>query len=348
MKKALIYGAGAIGRGFLAPHIKNDFKIDFVETNPNIIKHLKQRNEYSTAISNHKHYEYERVFYDNVFNKETIDFSSYDAIFLSVGCGNCLNLSEKLNSAKNIFVLENDKDLTNKIKKTYKNERVYFVIPDVITSNSAPQELLEKDSMCLVSEKGRLIVENGDYNFFHENKVSKKELDMHWYCKFFIHNAPHAITAYLGSMKDYKYIHESMSDTSICNIIESTMGSITKAIIKTGMIPESMGHFYMQNELKRFKDKLLYDPIKRVARDPLRKLDKNNRLIKSLRMIENAQMDTSIICYGINAAINYMGPVNIESVLKNTCNIHEKNLIKKIKNSKPQYILDNNNLKYIN
>ena len=53
----------------------------------------------------------------------------------------------------------------------------------------------------------------------------------------------------------------------------------------------------------------------------------------------------------INIKINSdyeMQKKDIESVLKNTCNIHEKNLIKKIKNSKPQYILDNNNLKYIN
>ena len=42
IKKALIFGAGAIGRGFLAPLLfENNYQISFVDKNKNLIKKLK-------------------------------------------------------------------------------------------------------------------------------------------------------------------------------------------------------------------------------------------------------------------------------------------------------------------
>ena len=40
----------------------------------------------------------------------------------------------------------------------------------------------------------------------------------------------------------------------------------------------------MNKELKRFENKLLFDPISRVAREPLRKLRSDNRIILALRL----------------------------------------------------------------
>ena len=44
IKKALIFGAGAIGRGFLAPLLfENNYQISFVDKNKNLIKKLKKK-----------------------------------------------------------------------------------------------------------------------------------------------------------------------------------------------------------------------------------------------------------------------------------------------------------------
>ena len=45
--KVLIFGAGAIGRGFLAPLLSSkNFSITFVEVNKNLINLLKKNNYY--------------------------------------------------------------------------------------------------------------------------------------------------------------------------------------------------------------------------------------------------------------------------------------------------------------
>jgi mannitol-1-phosphate 5-dehydrogenase len=329
MRQALIYGAGAIGRGFLPLMIKDEFRIDFAETDPGIRKLLGSRDSYETAISEHTHYRFDRVPYDEVFEDRNMPLDKYDAVFLSVGCGACLDLKADLGSAKNIFVLENDKDLVQRIKETYSNDRVFFAIPDVITSNAAPKALLYMDPLCLVTEKGRLIVQDGDYDFFHDQKVQDKELDTHWACKFFIHNAPHAIAAYLGASDGCEYIHEAMAKPAIGETVESAMQAITDSLIAAGRVPESMGKEYMTNELGRFRDKLLYDPIKRVARDPLRKLDKNNRLVQSLHRVLEAGYDPEPVMIGIRSALDYLNGDSF-AVLRSVSGITDSSLIKRI------------------
>ena len=56
-KKILIYGAGAIGRGFLAPIFNNlGYEIFFVDKNKEIINEMKSRNFYKTAFSENNKY----------------------------------------------------------------------------------------------------------------------------------------------------------------------------------------------------------------------------------------------------------------------------------------------------
>jgi mannitol-1-phosphate/altronate dehydrogenase len=44
-KKILIFGAGAIGRGFVAPlFFKNNYEISFVDSNMSLINKLKKKN----------------------------------------------------------------------------------------------------------------------------------------------------------------------------------------------------------------------------------------------------------------------------------------------------------------
>ncbi len=54
-KKALIFGAGAIGRGFLAPLLQDcNYQISFVDNDKKIIKKLKKRSSYKVAITEKK------------------------------------------------------------------------------------------------------------------------------------------------------------------------------------------------------------------------------------------------------------------------------------------------------
>ena len=285
VNKVLIYGAGAIGRGYLGPLMQeHQINISFVDINQSLIDELKSRKSYKTAITGTTSYEFTDVLVEEAFVfGEKIKVEEYDLVISCVGPNNCYDLADDFKRAKSIISCENDMGTVKGLKELTGNNNIFFGIPDVITSNTAPSELLIEDSLMAVTEKGVLVLEKGNYNLPTQiPQVNKNELNMHWMCKLFIHNAPHAIVAYLGWLKGYKYIHEAMADVEICEVIEGSISEITDGVIAAGFAEKKYANNYKQKELKRFSNNLLYDTIKRVAREPIRKIAYDNRLVPLL------------------------------------------------------------------
>ena len=214
--------------------------------------------------------------------------------------------------------MENDELSAKNLSDLSGNKNIFFGIPDVISSNTAPKNLLKKDPLTTVSENGELILQNS--NLVLPNKIvvpKKSNFEEHWICKLFIHNAPHAIAAYLGWAYGYKYIHQAMKDKYIYKIIKNSLKEITNAIIKNKLSSKEFAEYYMKKELKRFTNVKLFDPISRVARDPIRKLAPNNRLILSLRMLIALNLPYKYTAKGIKAAYFYCDKDDDSSVYLN-------------------------------
>jgi mannitol-1-phosphate 5-dehydrogenase len=306
-KKILIYGAGAIGRGFLAPVFDSlKYEIYFVDKNIELINNLKKRNFYKTAFSENKKYDIVNVKYSKAFilGEEEEILNDMDFVFSCVGPDNIKEFAHKLKNVPAIISFENDIESVDTIKKLSNNKNCYFGIPDVITSNTSSDYLKKIDPLCLVSEKGELAIERGDY-ILHE-KISthkREELEKYWNCKFYLHNAPHAAAAFLGKLCQVEYIHEAMSVPLIEFVVASLMDSTKNAMKIKKMADPNFIDIYSRKEIKRFKDNLLLDPISRVGRDPLRKLRANDRLIQSARFISSTDQDINSICIVIKSAI---------------------------------------------
>jgi len=307
-KNILIYGAGAIGRGYLAPLLHMyGFSISFVDTNSKLIGELKERNSYTTAITGSNNYKFVSIPIKNAFLfGEEIKVEDFDIVFSCVGPNNCYDLAEDLKRAKTVISCENDMATVKGLQKLTGNNNIYFGIPDVIASNTAPPKLLAEDPLMAVTEKGTLVLEKGDYILPEKIfQVEPNELHMHWMCKLFIHNAPHAIVAYLGWLKGYTYIHEAMADSDVNKVVVGSISEITKGVIAAGFAEKNYAENYKKKELKRFSNTLLYDTIKRVAREPLRKIAYDNRLVLGLRIaLFNGQLPVNT-AMGLKAALLY-------------------------------------------
>jgi len=346
--RILIVGAGAIGRGFVSNIFqKAGFSISFVENNQTIYSELSKKRSFQTATTDSKRHFLHTVYYNEVY--KTIDdcnISKYDLVLIAVGVNSCLDIANRFKEAKIVYILENDINIIQNIKQLSSNNQIYFGIPDVITSNTASNNLLSIDPLCVVSEQGQLILEKSSYQFptsQYINIVNKQELWTNWNCKFYIHNAPHAIIAYLGFQKKYAYIHQAMADQTIENVVIDAMTSISKALIRLNIIPEKIADDYMKKEIKRFRNPLLFDPISRVARDPIRKLSSENRLIKGLSIIQKAGLNPIPFYIGINAALKYTGCTDkknsfnqmrenffMKDLLINICGIKDHKTLKQI------------------
>lgn len=315
--KVLIYGAGAIGRGFLAPLLnKFNTEISFVDINKKIIEEMKNRNSYKVAVTKDDGFEIVDTSIKNAFLLgEEGNIGSYDLVFSCVGPNNCYDLADKFKHAKTVISCENDFSTTTKLRELSGNPRIYFGIPDVITSNTASSELKEIDPLMTITEKGILVLEKGDYQLPNEiPQVDQFELKMHWMCKLFIHNAPHAITAYLGWKKGYTYIHEAMADPDIEEVVVGSICEMTKGVIAAKYATEEFANMYKEKELKRFRNKFLFDPILRVAREPIRKISRDNRLILGLRIAFFNGATPKNTAIGTKAALEYDNPQDNEAV----------------------------------
>ena len=110
IKKILIFGAGAIGRGFIAPiFYKNKYEISFVDKDKNLVLELKKQRSYNIATTHGKKYKFENVKFKNIFYlNDTFDVRNFDIVFTCVGPENCYKNYEKLKLAKLIVSCEND------------------------------------------------------------------------------------------------------------------------------------------------------------------------------------------------------------------------------------------------
>lgn len=307
-KKILIFGAGAIGRGFVAPlFYRNNYEINFVDSNVKLVDKLNKKKKYFVGVIKNNKYEFHEINVKKTFKlNEKIKVNDFDLVVSCVGINNCYKNFEYYKDAKHLISCENDINTVSRLKKLSRNKNIFFGIPDVITSNTAPKKILIKDDLTVISENGILVLEKFTKNLPNEIEfVSKKDLEKHWVSKLYIHNAPHAIAAYLGYLKKYIFVHESMKNKKIKKIVQGSIKEIADGLINCKIIDKKFAYYYMYKELKRFSNKLLYDPISRVARDPIRKLSKNDRLIKAIQISLYNNKLPSNCAIGILAALNY-------------------------------------------
>ena len=105
-----------------------------------------------------------------------------------------------------------------------------------------------------------------------------------------------------------------MSDKKIRKIVVGSMNEITEGLIKAKYVPKNFAEKYKKKEISRFQNKLLFDPISRVAREPLRKLGKENRIVLSLRLAQRNKFPPKNIAIGVKAALYYYDRTDKESI----------------------------------
>jgi len=307
MKKLLIYGAGAIGRGYLPRVFTQDqFEYYFVEKNELIRNQLNEKKCYTSYMTVDGTYDIKKIQVKHCYKSDDeLDIiSQADAILIAVGPRNFMQLQNKfINTSLPIISFENDSNMPVLMRNKTRNENVVFAIPDVITSNTAPGELLKDDPLCIITEYGRCFIDEkvkflgGDCDY-----VDSQELAKQWHAKLYIHNTPHCIAAYFGNLLNVEYLHEGMRYPSIVEIVNGTMNEMKQMLRKKYNIDNDFLDFYANKELQRFSNAILFDPISRVAREPFRKLALKERLIGAAALCLSVGIVPYNLIKGIMAA----------------------------------------------
>ena len=180
-----------------------------------------------------------------------------------------------------------------------------------------PEFIIEKNELNLITENGicyidkKCKIKNTTAKF-----LSNKNLKTQWLAKLYIHNSSHCISAYLGSSIKKNFIHEALENYNIKKIVKQCINELSQMLIKSYKMNKNFVAYYGAKEFKRFSNKLLFDPISRVAREPFRKLQTKERLIGAANKCLAVGIEPKALSIGIISAINYNNTKDEDSNLK--------------------------------
>jgi mannitol-1-phosphate 5-dehydrogenase len=126
--------------------------------------------------------------------------------------------------------------------------------------------------------------------------------------KLYLHNAGHAILAYLGYRRGYKLGYEALDDVEVRPILQGGLEESIRGIVARYNADEAWLRAHVEDLLARFANRVLADPILRLGRDPLRKLTPTDRLVGAARLAEAAGVPPVNLAWAIAAALAFDAP----------------------------------------
>lgn len=380
----VIFGAGKIARGFIAHLLSlSDIDFVFVEKADALADLINEREQYTINILGAPEKNYV------VKNAKALKFSQEkeiteaiaeaDVVFDAVGGKNLQEIvpfyikgiekkAEK-GGYLNFVTCENWKEPARILKegveagiapeaREYLDNYVGFTESVIMRSGiEAPKELLKKDPLIvnvqnywhLPVDAARVKGSLPDIKYMEHLTGFAGFLER----KFYTYNAANGTTSFVGALLGYKVLAEAAHDERILKILHGVYQETGKALsMKHGISLEEQMAF-AKTSLNKLQDYTIVDSIERNARDPQRKLGKDDRLVGSARMVLSCGIRPENLCTAIACAIYYRNPEDssavalekvvkeegIDAVLKKICGIEPegelgiliKEKIKKIK-----------------
>lgn len=332
--KVVVFGAGATGRGhvgLLAWQAGAD--LVFVDKKPKLVEALKLHGHYIVRLYGDPYEEVEvrgyRVFHSEerqavareiveavavltaVFDPNLPDVAQTLALAVSdcrragrtaplncIACENMMDSSSTLGAHVRSFLRDEDIDYCLS----------YWGFPDCMISRVVPMP--EPDPMVILTENynewtARAEAFRGDKPSvltaleLVDNQTARLER------KLFIHNGGHAVCGYIGYHRGHQYIHEAVHDPVVAQHVLGALDELGEVVrVKHGFMSESIDA-YKKDLVRRGSVPELKDEIRRVVRDPLRKLSPRERLVAPALLAVQYSLPRQWIIKGIVAALRY-------------------------------------------
>lgn len=333
--KALHFGAGNIGRGFIGKLLADaGIEVTFADVNETVISALQIRREYPVKVVGSECV-VETVTGVTAINSTDagiIDcIAESDLITTAVG-PTVLNIIAKslaqgikkriengVTTAQNIIACENMVRGTSQLKaEVFKHlpealhakvEAQVGFVDSAVDRIVPPAEAGEQDPLAVTVEAfSEWIVDQtqfkGDIPHIPgmectDNLMAFVER------KLFTLNTGHLITAYLGVLAGHETIKDSIEDNEIQQQVKLAMQESGEVLIRRYAFERDVHAAYIDKILSRFANPYLRDEVDRVGRQPIRKLSPQDRLIKPLNGTLEYQTGNAHLVKGIAAAFLY-------------------------------------------
>lgn len=349
---AVHFGAGNIGRGFIGQLLyESGYDICFVDINQTLVDDINNNGQYMVRFidGDIKELCIRDISAVNINNKVAVieKLLQADLVTTAVGAnileriapvlaeGLSARLQQNSLSPLNIIACENMLDGSLSLKKYVyeyfsKSEQqsadIRFGFPNAAVDRIVPpqkiagsldvvvESFFEWDVDCQGVVGTRPVIKGINYVDNLQAYIERK---------LYAVNAIHAGLAYLGYIANIDNISDVFKNDEIMAVINEVSTETGRLLIKKYNFNEQQHLIYAENILKRFANPLVSDPVIRVARSPIRKISKEDRLTAPFLELTEQGMPASGLAKVIAAALCFDYKKDIEAVeLQNFIRTH--------------------------
>lgn len=321
MKKAVHFGAGNIGRGFIGEILhQNDFDVTFVDVNETVIDALNARGGYEIELAEDAATRIAITHVsgiNNAKNPEGVVQAIKNANIVTTAIGpNILPYIAELiakgiqarktaNSTAPIdfIACENmiggSDFLKTKVLTYLSDEDLAYVdsyvgFPNAAVDRIVPGQTHTDPLLVVVEPFSEWVIDESQLKntLIHLNGVHyADDLEPFIERKLFSVNTGHATVAYTGYYYGYQTIDTALQDARVMAALVDTQQE-TRALLlaKWALFDEAELIAYHEKIRGRFVNPHLSDDISRVARTPIRKLGYNERFIRPIRELNDRNL----------------------------------------------------------
>ncbi len=342
--KALHFGAGNIGRGFIGLILRqNGYDLTFADISDPLIDAIKEQKEYDVLIADASKQVIHVDGVDAVHNVKEPDrlkalIQEADLITTAVGPtivpiiartisdGIRARLSQAAPPPLNIIACENAIGAT-------------AILKDALfqTLNEAERQQAEASIGFPNSAVDRIVPAQSNRNLldvkvepFFEWVIEEQKLKGDWpringvhYVdslepfierKLFTVNTGHAATAYLGLISGFSTVSEAIADPGIEQAVRGVLSETSRYITGHYGFDAAEHQAYVETILSRFKNPHISDELTRVARSPIRKISRKERFVNPALKLLAMGVSPVNLAGAIAAALRFHHESDKESV----------------------------------
>lgn len=123
--------------------------------------------------------------------------------------------------------------------------------------------------------------------------------------KLYTHNCAHAVLGYLGYAAGHEFGYAALHDSRIEPLLRAVLAETGQALVsKHGFDPLAQAA-HVEDLLHRFDNRELGDTCRRLARDPMRKLAPADRIVGAARCCESQHISPAALSWSIAAGLRY-------------------------------------------
>lgn len=345
MKTAVHFGAGKIGRGFIADLLHDSgYKIVFADVVQPLVDLVNETHEYSLFLIDHN---YEEKVIDQVEAYSTItqedkvveEIAKAEVLTTSVMATNLPKVAPMITKG-----LKARAEAGNTKKLTVMACENAIMGTDILKKSMIETGIMTEEEMDKVAVFPNTAVDRMVFDGHHHGKdgievgdvfelpIEKNKLedpgsepvkgaeyvdDLAKFLqrKIYMVNCAHAVTSYFGFIKGYKTVQEGLADPQVLEDVKKTAMESASALEKIyGFAHEDLVEYMNSMIIKRFTTPGVSDPITRVAREPIRKLSANDRIMGPAIQCEKLGLDNSYLLKGAACAMFYKNEEDTQAV----------------------------------